>query len=145
MKTTTAFVVRAIAFCWKYAWPVIAAGILLAAASSWYAATHFKMTTDLSELISGHMPWRERETALEKAFPHFKTIVAVIDAPTPELADEATAAMVRRLSQQKDMFMSVQDPTGGPFFARNGLLFLDSKDLAGRLNMLTQATRLVQV
>jgi hopanoid biosynthesis associated RND transporter like protein HpnN len=145
MKTTTAFVVRAIAFCWKHAWPVIAAGILLAAASSWYAATHFKMTTNLSELISGHMPWREREAALEKAFPHFKTIVAVIDAPTPELADEATAAMVRRLSRQKDMFMSVQDPTGGPFFAHNGLLFLDSEDLAGRLNMLTQATRLVQV
>jgi hopanoid biosynthesis associated RND transporter like protein HpnN len=145
MKTTTIFVVRAIAFCWKYAWPVIAAGILLTAASSWYAATHFKMTTNMSELISGHMPWREREAALEKAFPHFKTIVAVIDAPTPELADAATAAMVGRLSQQKDMFMSVQDPTGGPFFARNGLLFLDSADLAGRLNMLTQATRLVQV
>lgn len=145
MKTTTAFVVWAIAFCWKHAWPVIAAGLLLALASSWYAATHFKMTTNLSELISSHIPWRQREAALERAFPHFKTIVAVIDAPSPELVDAATAALAQRLTQHKDMFVSVEDPTGGPFFARNGLLFLKSEDLAARLNMLTQATRLVQV
>lgn len=133
MKTTTAFVVWAIAFCCKHAWPVIAAGLLLALASSWYAATHFKMTTNLSELISSHIPWRQREAALERAFPHFKTIVAVVDAPTPELVDAATAALARRLTQHKDMFVSVEDPTGGPFFARNGLLFLKSEDLAARL------------
>ncbi len=145
MKTITAFVVRAIAFCWQYAWPVIAAGILLAIVSSWYAATHFKMTTNMAQLISGHIPWREREAALEKAFPHFQSIVAVIDAPTPELVDEATAALVQRLSQQKEMFVSIEDPAGGPFFAQNGLLFLNSKDLAARMTMLTQATRLIQV
>ena len=145
MKTITAFVVRAIAFCWQYAWPVIAAGILLAIVSSWYAATHFKMTTNMAQLISGHIPWREREAALEKAFPHFQSIVAVIDAPTPELVDEASGALVQRLSQQKEMFVSIEDPAGGPFFAQNGLLFLNSKDLAARMTMLTQATRLIQV
>jgi len=145
MKRITAFVVRAIAFCCRYAWPVIVAGLVLAAASSWYAATHFKMTTNMAQLISGHIPWREREAALEKAFPHFQSIVAVIDAPTPELVDEATAALVQRLSRQKDMFLSVEDPAGGPFFAQNGLLFLNSKDLATRMTMLTQATRLIQV
>ncbi len=145
MKTTTAFVVRAIAFCWQYAWPVIAAGILLAIASSWYAAAHFKMTTNMAQLISSDLPWRQREASLEKAFPHFQSIVAVIDAPTPEQVDEATGALVQRLSQRKDMFISVEDPAGGPFFARNGLLFLDTKDLASRMTMLTQATRLIQV
>jgi uncharacterized protein len=145
MKTITAIVVRAIAFCWTNAWPVIAAGVLLAVASSWYASTHFKMTTNLSQLISGHTPWREREAALEKAFPHFQTIVAVIDAPTPELVDEATGVLVQRLSQQKSMFRSIEDPAGGPFFAKNGLLFLSTKDLAARTSMLMQATRLLQV
>jgi uncharacterized protein len=145
MKTITAFVVRAIAFCWQYAWPVIAAGILLAIASSWYAAAHFKMTTNMAQLISNDIPWRQREAALEKAFPHFQSIVAVIDAPTPEQVDEATGALVQRLSQQKHMFISLEDPAGGPFFARNGLLFLDTKELASRMTMLTQATRLIQV
>jgi len=145
MKTITAAIVRAIAFCWKYAWPVVALGLLLAVASSWYAATHFKMTTNMTDLISNDIPWRKREAVLEKAFPHFQTIDAVINAPTQELADQATAALVQRLSQQKTMFLSVEDPAGGAFFAQNGLLFLNTKDLAARTAMLTQASRLIQV
>ena len=145
MKTITAIVVRTIAFCSQNAWAVIAAGLLLAIASSWYAAAHFKMTTNMSDLISNDIPWREREAALEKAFPHFPTIAAVINAPTPELADEATTALRQRLSQQKTTFLSIEDPAGGPFFAQNGLLFLDTKDLATRMSTLTQASRLIQV
>jgi hopanoid biosynthesis associated RND transporter like protein HpnN len=145
MKTITAIVVRTIAFCSQNAWAVIAAGLLLAIASSWYAAAHFKMTTNMADLISNDIPWRQREAALEKAFPHFQTIAAVINAPTPELADEATTALRQRLSQQKTTFLSIEDPAGGPFFAQNGLLFLDTKDLATRMSTLTQASRLIQV
>ena len=101
MKTITALVVRAIDFCAQYAWPVIAVAILLPILSSWYAATHFSMTTDINQLISPNIPWRQREAAFEKAFPQFEMIVAVIDAPTPELVDEATDALVQRLSQQQ--------------------------------------------
>ena len=145
MKTITAIVVRTIAFCSQNAWLVVAAGLLLAIGSSWYAAAHFKITTDMADLISNDIPWRQRESALEKAFPHFQTIDAVINAPTPELADEASAALRQRLSQQKTMFPSIEDPAGGPFFAQNGLLFLDTKDLAARMSTLTQASRLIQV
>jgi uncharacterized protein len=145
MKTITAIVVRTIAFCSQNAWLVIVAGLLLAIASSWYSAVHFKITTNMADLISNDIPWREREAALEKAFPHFQTTVAVINAPTPELADEATAALAQRLSQQKTMFLSIEDPGGGAFFAQNGLLFLNTKDLAARTSMLTQASRLIQV
>jgi hopanoid biosynthesis associated RND transporter like protein HpnN len=144
MKTTTAFVVRAIAFCWRFAWPVIAAALLLAIVSSWYAATHFSMTTDMNKLISADIPWRKREAAIEKAFPQYELTVAVIDAPTPELVDEATSALAQRLSRQKDLFRSIQQPGAGPFFAQSGLLFLSTKDLDDRLQGLTQGTRLVQ-
>ena len=133
------------AFCLQNAWLVIAAGLLLAVASSWYSAAHFKITTDMADLISNDIPWRQREAALEKAFPHFKTTVAVIDAPTQELADAATAELAQRLSQQKTMFLSIEDPAGGAFFGQNGLLFLNTKDLATRTSMLTQASRLIQV
>ena len=144
MKTTTAFVVRAIAFCWRYAWSVIAGALLLAIVSSWYAATHFSMTTDMNQLISGHLPWREREAAIENAFPQFELTVAVIDAPTAELLDGATNALAQRLAQRKDLFRSIQQPGGGPFFAQNGLLFLNTKELDERMQGLTQATRLMQ-
>jgi hopanoid biosynthesis associated RND transporter like protein HpnN len=145
MKTITALVVRAIDFCAHYVWPVIGISILLAVASSWYAATHFAMTTDVNQLISPNIPWRQREAAFEKAFPQYELIVAVIDAPTPELADEATDALVRRLSQQKDLFHSIVEPKGGSFFAQNGLLFESAADLAPQMTMLNQAQRLVQV
>ena len=145
MKTITAIVVRTIAFCSRNAWLVVAAGLALAIASSWYATAHFKMTTNMADLISNDISWRKREAALEKAFPHFQTIVAVINAPTAELADAATAALAERLSQQKTMFLAIDDPMGGAFFAQNGLLFLNAKDLAARMSMLTQASRLIQV
>ncbi len=144
MKTITAFVVRAIRFCTHYAWWVIAGAIVLAIVSGAYAATHFTMTTDINELISTDMPWRKRELTFEKAFPQFQTIVAVIDAPTPELVDEATAALVGRLSQHKQLFRSIEEPQGGAFFARNGLLFEPAEQLASQLKRLGQAQRLLQ-
>ena len=145
MKTITALVVRAIDVCTQYAWPVIAAAILLTVVSSWYAATHFAMTTDVNQLISPNIPWRQREAALEKAFPQFETIVAVVDAPTPELVDEATDALVARLSQQKELIQSIEQLKGGSFFAQNGFLFEQTSDLAPQLKALTQAQRLIQV
>jgi len=145
MKTMTALVVRAIDICSRHAWPVIALSVLLGVVSSWYATTHFAMTTDINQLISSKIPWRQREAALENAFPQYELTVAVIDAPTPELADEATGALVQRLSQQKDLFQSIQEEKGGPFFARNGLLFESTDELAPQMKMLTQAQRLVQV
>ena len=145
MKTITAFVVRAVGFCAQYAWPVIALSVLLAVASSWYAATHFKMTTDINQLISPNIPWRQREALFEKAFPQYELIIAVIDAPTPELVEAASAAVAQRLAQEKDLIHSVQQPKGGSFFAQNGLLFEPVDDLGPQMNMLTQAQRLVQV
>src|ERR1700685_1478457 len=145
MKTITALVVRAIDFCVHHAWPVIGLALLLTIASSWYAATHFSMTTDINKLIYTDIPWRKRELLFEKAFPQYELIVAVIEAPTPELVAEASDALTARLSQRKDLFSSVQQPQGGAFFAQNGFLFESMDQLEPQLKNLTQAQRLVQV
>ena len=145
MKTITAFVVRAIDFCVHFAWPVIGLALILTVASSWYAATHFSMTTDINKLISTDIPWRKRELAFEKAFPQYELIVAVIEAPTPELVAEASDALTARLSQRKDLFRSIQQPQGGAFFEQNGFLFESTDELGPQLKNLTQAQRLVQV
>jgi hopanoid biosynthesis associated RND transporter like protein HpnN len=145
MKTITAFVVRAIDFCVHHAWPVIGLALVLTVASSWYAATHFSMTTDINKLISTDIPWRKRELLFEKAFPQYELIVAVIEAPTPELVAEASDALTARLSQRKDLFSSIQQPQGGAFFEQNGFLFESTDELGPQLKNLTQAQRLVQV
>ena len=145
MKTITVLVVRAIDFCMHHAWPVIGLALVLTVASSWYAATHFSMTTDINKLISTDIPWRQRELKFESAFPQYELIVAVIEAPTPELVAEASDALTARLSQQKDLFRSVQQPQGGAFFEQNGFLFESTDQLEPQLKNLTQAQRLVQV
>jgi hypothetical protein len=145
MKIITAFVVRTIGLCAQHAVPVIVISILLGILSAWYAATHFAMTTDVNQLISPNISWRQREAEMEKAFPHFDLIVAVVNAPTPELVEGAANALAERLSQQKDLFISIEQPKGGRFFAQEGLLFESTADLAQQMNMLTQAQRLVQV
>jgi hopanoid biosynthesis associated RND transporter like protein HpnN len=145
MKIITPSVVRAIDFCSRHAAPVIVASILLGIVSSWYAVTHFRMTTDINQLISPNISWRQREAEMEKAFPHFELIVAAINAPTQELVEAAANALAQRLSQQKDLFRSIDQPKGGKFFAQNGLLFQSAADLKSQMDMLTQAQRLVQV
>jgi hypothetical protein len=145
MKMITALVVRAIDFCAKHAWPVIGAALVVTILSGWYAATHFAMTTDINQLISKDIPWRQREMAFEKAFPQYELIVAVVEAPTPELTAEASDTLAERLLAQKNLFHSVQQPQGGAFFDQNGLLFEAVDQLQPQLAMLTQAQRLVQV
>jgi hopanoid biosynthesis associated RND transporter like protein HpnN len=144
MKTITAFVVRTILFCMRYPWWVIAGSVVLTLLSSWYAATHFSLTTDINQLIASDSPWRQTELEFERAFPQYQTIVAVIDAPSVELADEATAALVGRLTQQHELFRAIEQPQGGAFFQQNGLLFEPTEALAPQMKMLTQAQRLLQ-
>lgn len=101
MKTITAFVVRIIGLCLHSPRLVILGAVVLAGVSTWYTVTHFSLNTDINQLISSNSPSRQRELAFEKAFPQFDTIIAVIDAPTPELAQGATAALAARLAQEK--------------------------------------------
>ncbi|MGC1352621.1 MAG: MMPL family transporter [Xanthobacteraceae bacterium] len=145
MKTITSFVVRAINLCIHYAWWVIAAAILITIISSWYAATRFSVNTDINQLLSANSPGRQREMAFEKAFPQFDITLAVVEAPTPELAQGASAALVAKLSTQKNFFVSVEEQQGSPFFAQNGLLFEPVEQLEPQMALMSQAQRLVQV
>jgi hopanoid biosynthesis associated RND transporter like protein HpnN len=90
-----------------------------------YAAGHFAMTADTAELISTRQDWRQRELAYEGAFPSLQRLtIAVIDGATPELAEDAASRLSVALAHQPKLFQAVRRPDGGPFFDRNGLLFL---------------------
>ncbi|MGH6938571.1 MMPL family transporter [Hypericibacter sp.] len=117
--------------CGGHALKVIAVVFLLSCAAALYLVRDFSIDTDSAKLISGEIPWRKRDAAFDAAFPQGQDqIVVVIDAPTPELAEAATAALADRLSKDKTQFRTVRRPDGGAFFDRNGLLFLPREDLA---------------
>ena len=52
--------------------------------------------------------------------------MVVVDGATPELADDAAKRLTAALQERQDLFQTVRWPDGGPFFEREGLLFLPS-------------------
>lgn len=123
-------VARIVDICRRRA-PIVAALYLaLAAGVGYYAAMHLSINTDLSNLISSNLPWRQEAKKLDREFPQNKDLLAVvIDGATPDQASDATAALAKRLEQQHDLFKTVRIPGGGKFFAQNGLLFLPKSQL----------------
>jgi len=137
-------IVAIVTRCTHHAWTVIVVASLLALASGVYAARHFGINTDINTLISQDLPWRQRELAFEQAFPqHLRSILIVVDAPTPELATEATSALAARLQNNKELFDSVAQPGGGEFFRKNGLLFLPTEQTEKIAGQIAQAEPLI--
>jgi hopanoid biosynthesis associated RND transporter like protein HpnN len=130
---------QAVRFSTRHAWFVILAFLFVAILSTAYFASHFAITTDSNQLLSNSLPWRQQERALDRAFPwRIDQIVAVIDALTPEAAEEAANILTDDLSHHTDVIRTVTRPDGGEFFARNGILFRsldevrrDANDLIG--------------
>src|SRR3984893_5488291 len=132
--------------CTRYSWLIVAVAAVVTVISGDYAARKFAINTDIGTLISPDLPWRKRELAFEKAFPQrLESILAVVDAPTSELASEASAAIVKRLSDQPNLFRMVRETQDSPFFVRNGMLFLSADEVEHTVHDMDQAEPLIQV
>lgn len=142
----TRYIVAVVRICVRNAWLTLAAGLLLAGASAYYTAHHFAISTDISKLISPDLSWRKREIDFEKTFPgRYDLLLAVVEAPTPELARQAGLALEQKLLPQKDKFLSIGIPGGGPFFDANGLLFLSTEDVAKLTGQMASAGPILDI
>ena len=130
--------------CARVPWLIIVLGLAAAGASAVYSARHFAINTDVNKLISPDLDWRQRELEFEKLFPgHFGSTLVVVDAPTAELAAQASADLTRRLAAQPALFTSAEDMAGNAFFSRNGLLFRPADDVVRLTQGLRQAGPLI--
>ncbi|PPR75869.1 MAG: hypothetical protein CFH05_00506 [Alphaproteobacteria bacterium MarineAlpha3_Bin4] len=131
------FVVRWVAAACRTAWLVVAASLLLMAASVTYLAGNIRINTATTDMLSKDLPFRQHARALSAAFPQFTdNILVVIDAANPDIAEDAAIALAERLRRNPELFGSVYDLEGSEFFRRNGLLYLDVDklyDLSDRL------------
>ena len=133
-------IVTTVDFCTRYAVQIIGIAVLLGLVCGIYAAAISPSTPTSTSSFPRSLPWRQREAAFEKFFPpKEETILAVIDAPTSELGTQATAALIQKLSDQKDHFRSILEAGGGPFFQKNGLLFLPTQEVVGLTKKLGEA------
>ncbi len=58
-----AAIIATVNACTRYAWSVIAVGVLLGVLSGVYSARHLAINTDINTLISPKLDWRKREIA----------------------------------------------------------------------------------
>jgi len=114
--------------CVRRAWWVIVIALVLAVGAGDYAARHFAIHTDVNDLISPHLPWAQRALQYAKQFSQ-RDIVVVIDAPTPENAEQAASKLASALRDRPELFRAVSQPGNGDFFEHNGLLFLPTGEL----------------
>ncbi|MEW6397307.1 MULTISPECIES: MMPL family transporter [unclassified Afipia] len=142
----TRTIVSLVRFCTRHAWLVLVAGLALAAVAGVYSHRNFAINTDVATLISPNLDWRKREIDFEKAFPgRNDSILAVVEAPTPELARQAGDALEKKLRPQTERFISIRRPGGGPFFDNNGLLFLPTPEVAKQTGQLASAAPLFDI
>ncbi len=103
---------------------MVVLSLLAAGLSGYYAARHLAIDTNVEHMLPANLPWRREERALDRAFPQNKNLlVIVIDGRTSGLADEAAAALAKKLREEPQLFRNVRRPDGGNFFERDGILF----------------------
>ncbi|MGB9151915.1 MAG: MMPL family transporter [Alphaproteobacteria bacterium] len=136
----TSLLIAIVDFSRRFAKLVVGAMLLLSLIMGGYVAGHIKINTDINQLLSGDLVWRQREKQLESAFPQkVDNLIIVIDGNTAGDADAAASVLAQKLSAMPDKFTLVSQPDALPFFRSNGLLFLSEPELAATLDQIAQA------
>lgn len=123
--------------------PVLSAALVATVVAGGWAARHLSVDSDTGSMISERLPWRQAFLAYEQEFPQLgDEIQVVIEADTPEAAEEAQWELGRYLRARSTLYRDVYLPGGGPFFERNGLLYLETsrlENLASHSEALSEA------
>ncbi|RFB76419.1 hopanoid transporter HpnN [Methylovirgula sp. 4M-Z18] len=124
------FVLRIVQACTRRAYLTVLLAVLLGAGASIYAAAHFAINTNSSDLISPDVAWRRYEAAFNAAFPNLiADVVVVVDAQSPDQADAAANSLAHKLETMPNAIQLVRQTGTGSFFAQNGLLYLPTDDV----------------
>ncbi|WP_321883399.1 hopanoid transporter HpnN [Paraburkholderia bannensis] len=138
------FIIHLVAWSVRRAAWVITLALVLAVLGGVYVAKHFKINTDISGLVENNAEWAALGDAKDRAFPQRSgSLLVVVEAQAPELADAAADKLAGALMQDKNEFSAVTQPAGGPFFEHNGLLFPSTPTVLSTTGQLVQARPLI--
>jgi hopanoid biosynthesis associated RND transporter like protein HpnN len=114
------------------------AGVLTVAVGA-YAALNLGISADPRDLIDRDLPFQVRQRAFTETFRTLQDgILVVIDADSPTSAGRAADALAARLAARTDLFSQVEVPGGGPFFAKNALLYFTPAQLEDLTDRIAQ-------
>lgn len=124
----------------RFAMPVISAALIMSLGLTVYVANNISVRTDTDEMIDPELPFRQAYTQFQNEFPQISdTLVMVIRSPIPDAADAVRDELVAVLGKDKAHFTNVYAPGHGPFFSKNGLLFLKTQEIEALSDRLATA------
>jgi hopanoid biosynthesis associated RND transporter like protein HpnN len=141
----TSIVVSIVKACTRFAAITVLVALVLAVGAGFYTAQHFEINTDINTLISPDLDWRKRDNQFDSAFDRDRTILAVVEGPTPELTNAASDALAKKLSGDTKHFESVQPLGSGEFFEKNGLLFMPAAEVGQLTGQFSSAAPLIEI
>ena len=128
----------------KAAVSILLVAALATGASSFYTVEHLGINTSTSDMLSSELLFRKIYDEYRRTFPNLRNnITIVVEGETPDITEDATAALAARLKTETEEFKFVFDPASDPFFITNGLLFLDEDELADLSDRLADAQPLL--
>jgi hopanoid biosynthesis associated RND transporter like protein HpnN len=132
--------IRLVDFSRRHSLPVVIVGVLLAVFAAWVASVRLGVSTDTDLLFKDTLPWRQQAAEMNRDFPQFRDLlVAVVDARIPEEADATAAQLAAKLAADTAHFRTVRRPDANPFLEKEGLLFLQPKQLSGLMDQTIDA------
>ncbi|WP_448581706.1 MMPL family transporter [Thermaurantiacus sp.] len=121
-------------------WLTLALAFLLVLVCGLVASRNFAVDTDSAHMLSDELPHRQRELALNAAFPGLnRSFVVLVDAPDADRADAALARLAAAIAARPQALEAPFAAALDPYFQRNGLLYMDDAELDSMLARLTRA------
>ncbi|MGR9086444.1 MAG: MMPL family transporter [Gammaproteobacteria bacterium] len=128
----------------NHSWLIVCLVMLACAASLSYTVANLGFNTDTTEMLSPELPFHQNRIRFWTAFPKdVKSILVVIDAPSPEASRKVVDDLGSKLRAKRDIFESVYIPGEGPFFDTRGLLYLDLNELETLADRLSKVQPLI--
>ena len=117
-------------FVQKTAVAILAAVFALAFFAVRYTMDNISMNTDTEHMLSEELAWRKLDQEYERLFPQYdNNILIVMEAATPDQAQDAATLLYEHLKQEQTLFEFVYYPKALTLFRESGLLYLDAEEL----------------
>ncbi len=121
---------RWVAFVSRHPVAVLACVGVVTALVGVYAALTMRFDADPRTLVNPSLPFQTRQREIGREFHALADgILVVIDADSPSAAGRTADALGAKLAARPELFSDVDVPGGGPFFAKNALLYLSTDQL----------------
>lgn len=108
----------------------VTAALLATVALGAYVVRNVGMDTSTEEMLDPQLRFLALDREFERLFPVLDDpIVVVVEAPSLARAHAAADRVAARMGREPERLREVYRPGGGPWFARHGLLYMESEAL----------------